>query len=193
MLRTFCAILIVGGLIIAGIGGHSSGVAREGEQQAQEQWEQQITQLKPSAPAAARTRRGDTVARLSIDRLDSHWVVVEGAEKQELERAPGHLVDTALPGSRGNCVIAGHRDTQFRVLRNVKIGEDITVESGGRTFVYRVTDRKVVAPTDTRSLGATPNATLTLVTCYPFYYVGPAPKRFIIRAKLLPSPKGSQS
>jgi len=193
MLRTFCAILIVGGLVIAGFGGYSRWVARQGEQEAEQQWEQQLTQLKPSVPAAARTRRGDTVARLSIERLDSHWVVIEGAEKEELERAPGHLVETALPGSQGNCVIAGHRDTQFRVLRNVKIGEDITVESGGRTFVYRVTDRKIVAPTDTRALGATATATLTLLTCYPFYYVGPAPKRFIIRAKLLPSEQGSRS
>jgi len=193
MLRAFCAILIVGGLVIAGMGGYSRWAAQQGEQEAEQQWEQQLTMLKPSAPALPRARRGDTVARLSIDRLDSHWVVVEGAEKEELERAPGHLVETALPGSKGNCVIAGHRDTQFRVLRNVKIGEDITVESGGRTFVYRVTDRKVVAPTDTHALGATPTATLTLVTCYPFYYVGPAPKRFIIRAELLPSPKDSQS
>jgi len=102
------------------------------------------------------------------------------------------LIDTALPGSQGNCVIAGHRDTQFRILRNVKIGEDISVETGGRTFVYRVTDRRVVAPADTRSLDPTPTGTLTLVTCYPFYYVGPAPKRFVIRAALVSSPAGSR-
>ena len=71
-------------------------------------------------------------------------------------------------------MIAGHRDTQFRILWRVKIGEDISVEAGGRTFVYRVTDRRVVAPADTRSLDPTPTATLTLVTCYPFYYVGAA-------------------
>src|SRR5207248_2697940 len=104
--------------------------------------------------------------------------VVEGADPVELKRAPGHLVDTALPGSRGNCVIAGHRDTQFRALRNIEIGETISVESGGRTFLYRVTGTHVVAPTDTRSLDPTDRPTLTLVTCYPFYYVGPAPKRF---------------
>ena len=89
-------------------------------------------------------------------------------------------------------MIAGHRDTQFRVLRNVKIGEDITLESGGRMFVYRVTDRHVIAPTDTSSLGETDTATLTLVTCYPFYYVGPAPKRFIIRAALVSPAAGSR-
>jgi sortase A len=189
--RVFCSALIVCGLLISGVGVYTWWTSQQSEQQAEAQWEGQITQ-RPAAPAA-RAHRGEKLARLSIDRLDSHWVVVEGAETEELRRAPGHLIDTALPGSRGNCVIAGHRDTQFRVLRNVKIGEDITVESGGRTFVYRVTDTNVVAPTDTRSLSATPTATLTLVTCYPFYYVGPAPKRFVIRAKLLPTPKASQS
>ena len=89
-------------------------------------------------------------------------------------------------------MIAGHRDTQFRILRRVKIGEDISVEAGGRTFVYRVTDRRVVAPADTRSLDPTPTATLTLVTCYPFYYVGPAPKRFVIRATLVSPAEGSR-
>ena len=80
-------------------------------------------------------------------------------------------------------MIAGHRDTQFRILWRVKIGEDISVEAGGRTFVYRVTDRRVVAPADTRSLDPTPTTTLTLVTCYPFNYIGSAPKRFIVRAR----------
>jgi len=73
----------------------------------------------------------------------------------------------------------------------VEVGEDISLETGGRTFVYRVTDRRVVVPTDTRSLDPTSTPTLTLVTCYPFYYVGPAPKRFVIRAKLISSVKGS--
>src|SRR5262249_1751850 len=131
--------------------------------------------------------RGAALAKLSIARLNSQWVVVEGADKSELKVGPGHLIDSALPGSRGNCVIAGHRDTQFRVLRNVEIGENIALESNGRTYVYRVTERHVVAPTDTRSLDPTSTATLTLVTCYPFYYVGPAPKRFVVRAELVPS------
>jgi len=73
----------------------------------------------------------------------------------------------------------------------VKIGEDISVEACGRTFVYRVTDRRVVAPA-ARSLDPTPTATLTLVTCYPFYYVGPAPKRFVIRAVLVSAAAGSR-
>jgi sortase A len=129
--------------------------------------------------------RGETFAKLSIPRLDSQWIVVEGADRQELRVGPGHLIQTALPGSRGNCVIAGHRDTQFRALQNVKMGEEISIEIEGRTFVYRVTDRRVVSPTDNHPLKPTTTSSLTLVTCYPFYYVGPAPKRFVIRAELV--------
>ena len=110
---------------------------------------------------------------------------MEGAGRADLKKGPGHVINTALPGSKGNCVIAGHRDTQFRILRNVEIGENISVELDGRTYVYRVTSHHVVSPTDTHVLAPTPAPTLTLVTCYPFYYVGPAPKRYIIQAKLI--------
>jgi len=189
MVRAISSSLIVAGLILAGFGLYSVWTTHEAEKHSEEEWDRQIADRqiadRPSVPVPREVRKGEMLARLSIDRLNSRWVVVEGADRAELKLGPGHLADTALPGSRGNCVIAGHRDTQFRVLRNVQIGEDISIESGGRTFVYRVTDKNVVAPTDTRSLDPTANPTLTLVTCYPFYYVGPAPKRFVIRAELV--------
>jgi sortase A len=188
MLRALSSLLIVGGLFIAGLGLHSVWETRQAEELAREQWDRQIA-ARPAASAMA-PRRGDLLAKLSIG--TQQWVVVEGANPAELQRGPGHLADSALPGSRGNCVIAGHRDTQFRVLRNVEIGEKISLEAGGRTFVYRVMDRKVVAPTDTSSLDPTAKPTLTLVTCYPFYYVGPAPKRFVIRAELISESGGSR-
>jgi sortase A len=186
MLRTLSSILIVEGLFIAGLGLYSIWESQEGEKLAWQEWDRQIA-ARPAAPVKVRrpVRRGETVAKLSIDRLKSEWVVLEGADPAELERGPGHLIDSAMPGSRGNCVIAGHRDTQFRVLRKVEMGEEISLESGSRTFRYRVVDLRVVAPTDTSSLDPTSKSTLTLVTCYPFYYVGPAPKRFVIRAELI--------
>jgi sortase A len=191
--RAFSYLVVSAGLVIAGAGAYSIWSARYGEKQAEQQWEDQMARRTPKAvEPARRVSKGDALARLSIERLDSHWVVVEGADKSELKRGPGHLSDSALPGSRGNCVIAGHRDTQFRILQNVKIGENISLETRGRTFVYRVTDRRVVVPTDTRSLDPTATPTLTLVTCYPFYFVGPAPKRFVIRAKLVSSAKSSR-
>jgi sortase A len=186
MFRAVSYILVIAGLVLAGLGLHSIWKSHQAEQQAEEQWDilAQSQQQQPAKPIH-RVGKGETLARLSIPRLDSHWIVIEGADKRELRRGPGHLVQTALPGSRGNCVIAGHRDTQFRILQNVKIGEDISLEIEGRTFVYRVTDRHVVSPTDTHPLKPTPTSSLTLVTCYPFYYVGPAPKRFVIRAELV--------
>jgi sortase A len=187
MVRAFSYILVIAGLVLAGLGLHSVWTSRQAEQQAEEQWDtlSHSQQQQPAPKAIHRVGKGETFARLSIPRLDSHWIVFEGADKSELRMGPGHLIQTALPGSRGNCVIAGHRDTQFRVLQKVKIGEDISVEIEGRTFVYRVTDRHVVSPTDTHPLKATATSSLTLVTCYPFYYVGPAPKRFVIRAELV--------
>jgi sortase A len=184
MVRALSYILVIAGLVAAGLGLHSIWTSHQAEKEAQQQWDT-VSQSHEVATPVRRVHKGDTLARLSIPRLDSHWVVLEGADSTELRRGPGHLVQTALPGMRGNCVIAGHRDTQFRILRNVKIGEDISVEINGRTFVYRVIDRHVVSPTDTHPLKPTPNSSLTLVTCYPFYYVGPAPKRFVIRAELV--------
>jgi len=186
MVRFFSSLLVLSGLFIAGLGLHSIWETREAEKLAQEEWDTQIA-ARPVAPSEVPRpiQRGDVVAKLSIDRLNREWVVLEGADRGELKRGPGHLVDSALPGSPGNCVIAGHRDTQFRVLRNVEIGEEISIESEGKAFRYRVVDRQVVDPTDTSSLDPTEKPTLTLVTCYPFYYVGPAPKRFVIRAELV--------
>jgi sortase A len=186
MVRAFSYILVIVGLVLAGLGLHSIWTSHQAEQQAEEQWDD-LARSQQAQPAKRvhRVGKGETFARLSIPRLDSHWIVFEGADRSELRMGPGHLIQTALPGSRGNCVIAGHRDTQFRVLQKVKIGEDISVEIEGRTFMYRVTDRHVVSPTDTHSLQPTKTSSLTLVTCYPFYYVGPAPKRFIVRAELV--------
>jgi sortase A len=127
---------------------------------------------------------GDTVAELTIPRLQGRWFVVEGAEDATLRLGPGHLEGTAFPGEKGNCVIAGHRDTQFRRLKDIRKGDEIVLTTSIGESRYRVTGWDIVKPTDTRSLDDTPTAVLNLVTCYPFYYVGNAPKRFIVHAEL---------
>jgi sortase A len=127
---------------------------------------------------------GDTVAKLTIPRLKGEWYVVEGAEDNTLRLGPGHLEGTAFPGEKGNCVIAGHRDTQFRRLKDIKKGDEIVLSTNVGESRYRVTGYDIVKPTDTRSLDDTPNAMLNLVTCYPFYYVGNAPNRFIVHAEM---------
>ncbi len=127
---------------------------------------------------------GTAVAKLRIPRLDTVLYVVEGTRDRDLKRGPGHLVGTVLPGEDGNCVIAGHRDTHFNVLQNIHNGDEVILERAGRTFKYRVDGTTIVRPTNTSSLKPTNEPVLNLVTCYPFRYVGSAPKRFIVHAEL---------
>lgn len=138
---------------------------------------------KPSVSAPPVPDLGPALARLLIPRLRSDWFFFEGTGSDELRLGPGHLAGTVLPGVRGNCVIAGHRDTHFRVLKDIRPGDEILIQTRSGEFRYRVTGTSIVLPTNTRSLRPTGDAVLNLVTCYPFYYIGPAPKRFVVRAE----------
>jgi len=122
------------------------------------------------------------LGRLEIPRLGVKAMVREGADESTLQRAVGHIPGTALPGSIGNVALAGHRDTFFRGLRNIQKNDAIDLETEDGTYRYVVQSTKIVGPRDVSVLAASTGETLTLVTCYPFYYVGSAPKRFIVRA-----------
>lgn len=112
--------------------------------------------------------------------------VVEGTSANDLSIGPGHIPTTALPGEPGNINIAGHRDTVFRPLRLIRTGHLINLTTGRGQDQYRVVSTAIVDPTDIQVLQPTQKDTLTLVTCYPFRFIGPAPKRFIVRADRLP-------
>jgi sortase A len=137
-----------------------------------------------SLPAVHAPRLGDTIARLAIPRLGVQLYVFEGDGDAELRRGPGHLADSAMPGRRGNCIIAGHRDTHFRVLKDLRKGDDILVQTDAGQYLYRVNSTQVVSPSDTSALKPTPGPVLNLITCYPFFYVGSAPMRFVVQARL---------
>jgi sortase A len=107
---------------------------------------------------------------------------VRGTNYEDLLVAPGLLDGTPLPGGNGNTVIAGHRDTFFRHVSDLNPGAEIVLQSGGRSFDYRVTSRRIVKPTETSVLDSDGHAEVTLVTCYPTYWIGPAPDRLIVRA-----------
>jgi sortase A len=109
-------------------------------------------------------------------------VVVEGDDATDLQLAPGHIPGTALPGEHGNVGIAGHRDTFFRPLQFIREGDIIALATPNGTYRYRVISTEIVTPDDVQVLDPTKTDVLTLVTCYPFYFVGSAPKRFIVRA-----------
>jgi sortase A len=132
----------------------------------------------------SRARTGDTVAELFIPRLKTRLYVLEGYDDQELQRGPGHLPGTAMPGAIGNAVIAGHRDTHFRVLKDVRKGDEILVRTADGEFRYQVRGTSIVEPEDTAALQPSTDTVLHLVTCYPFYWIGSAPKRFVVEASL---------
>jgi sortase A len=130
-------------------------------------------------------RTGDWVARLEAPAVDLSATVLEGSDDATLSRAAGHIEDTALPGHGGNAGIAAHRDTIFRPVRNLKVGDLLTVTTAEGAYDYRIDRTLIVNPEDVYVLDPTERATLTLVTCYPFSFIGHAPKRFIVKASLV--------
>jgi sortase A len=128
------------------------------------------------------TGPGGLIGRIEIQRLGMSIVIVEGMDKPTLRRAAGHIAGTAMPGQLGNIGIAAHRDTFFRPLRNIKRDDIITLTTLRGEYNYRVVSTKVVDPSDVAVLNSDGTEILTLVTCYPFYFVGSAPNRFIVRA-----------
>jgi sortase A len=144
--------------------------------------------IHPSAAPVKRTYApGEVIGRLEVPRLGLHVMVVEGAGHDQLELGAGHIADTALPGFDGNIGIAAHRDGLFRPLRNIEKGDRLVLSTVSGAYRYSVTRVEIVRPTDTYVLHSTGRPELTLVTCYPFFYLGPAPNRFIVHARLEPS------
>jgi sortase A len=131
--------------------------------------------------------QGALIGRLDIPRVGISTVVVEGIGSKDLRHAVGHVPGTALPGQTGNVAIAGHRDTFFRGLREIRAGDTITLTTPRGTYSYGVDSAVVVDPHSVYLLKASSSPELTLITCYPFYYVGPAPDRFVVRARRLAS------
>jgi sortase A len=125
---------------------------------------------------------GSLVGRIDIPRLDLSAVVFEGTSDDTLARGVGHLSGSAGPGELGNFVLAGHRDTFFRDLRNIRQGDQVTIKGPQADFEYEVESTAIVDPDQTEVLKSSDDATLTLITCYPFHYIGKAPQRFIVRA-----------
>jgi sortase A len=122
------------------------------------------------------------LATLRIRRLGVNVVVLAGTDDWTLNRAVGHIDGTPKPGDDGNVSLAGHRDGFFRPLKDIAVGDMIELATGERVDRYRVTQTLIVAPSDVWVIDPTETPTLTLVTCYPFYFIGSAPKRFIVRA-----------
>lgn len=140
------------------------------------------TEEKP-APAPLAANEGELIGRIKVPRVGVSAIVMEGVGKRTLRRGAGHIPSTAMPyEDEGNVGIAAHRDSFFRGLKDIRKNDTIELTTLEGTFRYEVEWTKIVKPDDTSVLAPTGDAALTLVTCYPFYYVGSAPKRFIVRA-----------
>jgi sortase A len=153
------------------------------------------TPTPPSAPAPApvpkpreRLARQALVGRIEIPRLKLSAIVSEGDDEKTLKKAVGHLPDTPLPWEEGNSALAGHRDSFFRPLKNVRVGDEIQMTTPRGVFVYRVSETFITTPTNVSILKPRGRNELTLVTCYPFNFVGDAPDRFIVHAERLDGP-----
>jgi len=134
------------------------------------------------AYASVSVRTGGLIGMLDVPRLKLTTPVIEGDDDKMLRRAAGHLPDTPLPWQGGNSAIAGHRDGLFRSLKGIRIGDEIRFRTTRDEFRYRVTGTSIVAPDDISVLESRGAASLTLITCYPFTFIGNAPQRFIIHA-----------
>jgi len=132
-------------------------------------------------PARPSVNDGTLIGRLQIPRLGLSAIVLEGLSARTLRLAVGHMPGTALPGQPGNVSLSAHRDTFFRGLRNIQRGDLITLSTvNGDVHRYRVGAVSLASPNNTEVLDAYSGPGINLITCYPFYYVGPAPKRFIV-------------
>jgi sortase A len=142
----------------------------------------------PGESPTSGPRRPDAgvwLARLEAPSVDLSATVLEGSDDETLQKAAGHIEDTALPGERGNIGIAGHRDTTFRPVRKLRVGDPLVLMTSDRVYRYRVTRTQIVAPEDIQVLAATGHPTITLVTCYPFEFIGHAPKRYVVTGELV--------
>jgi len=139
---------------------------------------------KSAGSRGAEPAEGEPLGRLAVPRLGLSVMVAQGVSAGTLRRAVGHIPATALPGEPGNVGIAGHRDTFFRSLKDIRKNDTLTLETLGGTYPYVVDSIAIVGPEDVNVLAPTGHPTLTLVTCYPFFYVGAAPQRFIVQAHL---------
>jgi len=137
------------------------------------------------APATLAPAAGTLLARLEAPSVRMTATVLEGSDDATLSRGAGHIEDTPFPGQPGNIGIAGHRDTVFRPLRNIKVGDPLAITTADRAYRYRVSKTLIVGPDDVYVLDPTERQTVTLVTCYPFDFIGHAPKRFIVQAELV--------
>jgi len=143
-----------------------------------------VIAVTPPAPVdqVIDLREGDVVGRLEVPRIGMSLMVFQGIGERILTIGAGHVPSTSLPGADGNIAIAAHRDTFFRKLEGIRAGDAIRVSTVRQTYEFIVDSTEIVDPDDVQVMESRGRSELTLITCYPFYFVGAAPRRFIVHA-----------
>lgn len=175
--RPWAFLLLGVGTSLALYVGHAYWSMYSAQRDLARQWEQQNSSVAQSSPQ-------NSVTRILVPKIGLDVLVVEGTTREALLRGPGHLENTPLPGEPGNAVIAAHRDTFFRKLNQLRPGDDILVRRAGQEYRYIVSRESVVKPSDVSVIAPTQASRLTLLTCYPISFIGPAPQRLAVAAEL---------
>lgn len=152
--------------------------------------ESSIAEGSPSVQPVSypvKPKMGENVGDLYIPKLDAVLPIVHGTSEEDLEKGVGHFAGSVLPGEDDNSVLAGHRDTVFRKLGEVGVNDLLVVKTSAGTFTYKVREVKIVDSDDRTVIVSMPKATLTVSTCYPFTFIGPAPQRYVLIADLVSS------
>lgn len=196
LLTTMSTVLVIGGVVVGGyainqireMNAYSSSTAIS---------QQVLPELAPSSFKSEshampqeiynqmNIRRGDYLGKITIPALKETLPIYQGTQNAQLKKGIGHYEQSVLPGVTDNSVLSGHRDSVFSQLSRLKIGESLTVETAAGKFTYKISKFRIVGADDRTVIVPTKTAVLTLTTCYPFHYIGSAPKRFIVSADLV--------
>lgn len=130
---------------------------------------------------------GDSIGSLTIPALNQKLPLIQGTGVNELKKGVGHFIQSVLPGEKDNCVLSGHRDTVFSKMGNLKVGDQLIIQTSAGIFTYKVSGTRIVDKDDKTVIVPTKHAVLTLTTCYPFNFIGNAPDRYIVSADLIKS------
>ncbi len=164
--------------------------ARSYQNAANNSLEEQIhaAEQHTALPSRSAIKEGDVLGRIEIPRVGVSVAILEGTTPQTLRMGVGHIDGTALPGQPGNSGIAGHRDTYFRELKEIRSNDQILIHTATGVESYEVDWVQITNPSDVDILAPTTGSGLTLVTCYPFHYIGAAPERFVVHAHMQKRP-----
>jgi sortase A len=179
------ALMLLGAVLLTYVTSEYVGMYTEQRRLAQQWQEENARAAAAHSNPVAQVVVDDGLTRISIPKIDLDAVVVKGTSRKQLAIAPGHLTETATPGEKGNAVITAHRDTFFRNIYELRKGDNILIRRRGEVYKFEVTGKRIVTPDDISVLRRTKDPRLTLITCYPTYYIGPAPERLVVFSKLI--------